>query len=42
MYEVSCIQKLKIHIAMINIKISYGPTDLWPSQHFQAHKNSQS
>lgn len=32
---------LKAHIAMIirsNIKIPYGPTDLWPSQNFQAHK----
>ena len=32
---------LKAHMAMIirsNIKIPYGPIDLWRSQNFQAHK----
>jgi hypothetical protein len=42
LYEVRCIQKVKIYIAMVirsTIQIPYDPTDLWPSQPFQARKN---
>jgi len=34
--------KGQMMIIRSTIKIPHGPTDLWPSQHFQAHKNNQS